>query len=421
MNKQTKSDLLNTFLNLKGNPKWSILTEPLWFIPYSLFTPFASLYMYQLGLSSEEIGITISVGFFLQVFFALLGGVITDKLGRRLTTVIFDFISWSIPCFLWAFAQDYTWFLVAAIINASYQITNSSWNCLFIEDCPLEHLTNAFTLTHLTGMLSVFLSPIAIYYVNLYSVVEVVSVIYFVSGVSMSLKFIILYLCGNETEVGKKRIVETKGVSCFQLLSGYGMIIRSVVTSSRMLFVLIFLALTNIILITTNNFFSLYITETLDISDKFIAVFPMVRTFIMLVFVVLLQNMLNRFQMKKSLLAGFFLYILSHIVLLNAPTGNLFFICLYTILEAMAYATITPRKDALMAFYVHAKERARIYAVFNSGMILLSAPFGYIVGKLFDINPTYPFYFNIILFTIALCLIMRVRSIATYDAETSAS
>ena len=70
--------LVQTFRELKGNPKWSICTEPLWFIPYSLFIPFQTLYMRKLGLSSVEIGTTVTVGFILQMFFALIGGVITD-------------------------------------------------------------------------------------------------------------------------------------------------------------------------------------------------------------------------------------------------------------------------------------------------------------------------------------------------------
>ena len=54
--------LAQTFRELKGNPKWSICTEPLWFIPYSLFVPFQTLYMRKLGLTSLEIGTTLTVG-----------------------------------------------------------------------------------------------------------------------------------------------------------------------------------------------------------------------------------------------------------------------------------------------------------------------------------------------------------------------
>ncbi len=417
MNRIKNNDIVQTFTELKGNPKWSIMTEPLWFIPYALYTPFASLYMYALGLTSEQIGMTISVGCVLQVLFALLGGAITDKLGRRLTTFVFDFISWTIPCLIWAFAQNFWWFMIAAVINASFQITNASWNCLFIEDCPPKHLTNAFTLIHMCGMLSVFFSPIAIYFVDKYSVVEVVSVIYLISAISMGAKFILLYVCGNETEVGRQRMIETKDVTYRELFLGYGEVIGQILHSGRMMFVVIFMALNNIIMIVTNNFFSLYITQELSIEDSYVAVFPMVRTAVMLLFVVILQNTMNRMKMKNSLLAGFFVYVISHVILLIAPASNIWFIMLYTILEAMAYAIVVPRRDALMAFYVEIKERSRIYAIFNAGMIAISAPFGVIIGKLFAVNRMYPFVLNILLFVIAAGLIMRVKAIAHYDEE----
>ncbi len=407
--------LFRTFSELKGNPKWSLITEPLWYIPFALFSPFASLYMYQLGLSSEQIGITISVGYFLQVFFSLIGGVVTDKLGRRKTTFIFDTIAWSIPCFIWAFADNFWLFLLASCINASYQITNASWSCLFIEDCPQKHLTNAFTLVHLCGMLSVFFSPLAIYFVDRYSVIEVVSVIYFISGLSMTAKFVLLYIHGKETTIGEARILETKDVSYLTLLSGYKGVLQKILKSSNMMFVLLFMSLSNIILITTANFFSLYITETLSIPDDFVAIFPMIRTLIMLIFVLLLQDFLQRLKMKNSLLFAFTFYIASHLILLMAPSHNIYYILAYTVLESIAYAIVIPRKDALMASYVDIEERSRIYAIFNAGTIAISVPFGFIIGKIFEWNTTYPFVLNLIIFVICIIMIFLAKAVKNYD------
>ncbi len=412
-------DLIATFTELKGNPKMSIITEPLWFIPYSLFAPFATLYMAELGLNGQQIGLIISIGLILQIVFSLLGGIITDKLGRRKTTFIFDFISWSIPCFVWAFAQNFYWFLAAAIINAAYQITNASWNCLFVEDCPPKHLTNAFTLIQICGMLSVFASPIAIHFVDVYSVISVVRVLYFISGVSMSMKFLLLYIYGGETKVGEKRIQDTKNISYFTLFKGYKDVFKIILKSKEMVFVVVFMALTNIIGICTNSFFSLYITKHLSLSEELVAVFPMVRTLIMLVFVIALQNVFNRLKMKRSLLIGFVLYILSHVLLLASPKENLLFVMLYTVLEAGAYAIIFPRKDALMAFYVLLEERSRIFALFNTGMIAISSPFGYIIGLLFTINPRYPFILNIVIFLICILLVLLVKAVRVYDKKAN--
>lgn len=415
MQKLRNHVLAQTFRELKGNPKWSICTEPLWFIPYSLFMPFQTLYMRKLGLSSVEIGTTVTVGFILQMFCALIGGVMTDKMGRRKATVIFDTLGWTVPCLIWAFSQNFWWFLAAAAVNAAFQITNTSWNCLFIEDCPPKHITNAFTLIQMCGMLSVFFSPLAVILVGKYDVVPVMRWLYFIAALSMLAKFLLLYHFGGETQVGKKRMEETKNLSYFSMMKGYGTVFLTMIKSGKMRLVVYLMALTNIIQIATTNFFSLYVTEKIHLSDELVAVFPVLRTLVMLAFVIGLQNLFQKLRMKVSFLVGFLMYIASHLLLLLTPEKNLLLVMGYTILEAAAYAVIIPRKDALMAHYVEPKERSRIYALYNVLMIGISVPFGSLIGWMFEVNPGLPFLFNIALFGLCILLTMGSRDLSRLE------
>lgn len=415
MQKLRNHVLAQTFQELKGNPKWSICTEPLWFIPYSLFMPFQTLYMRKLGLSSVEIGTTVTVGFILQMFCALIGGVVTDKMGRRKATVIFDTLGWTAPCLIWAFSQNFWWFLAAAAVNAAFQITNTSWNCLFIEDCPPKHITNAFTLIQMCGMLSVFFSPLAVILVGKYDVVPVMRCLYFIAAISMLAKFLLLYHFGGETRVGKKRMEETKNLSYFSMMKGYGTVFLTMIKSGKMRLVVYLMALTNIIQIATTNFFSLYVTEKIHLSDELVAVFPVLRTLVMLAFVIGLQNLFQKLRMKVSFLVGFLMYIASHLLLLLTPERNLLLVMGYTILEAAAYAVIIPRKDALMAHYVDPRERSRIYALYNVLMIGISVPFGSLIGWMFEVNPGLPFLFNIVLFGLCILLTMGSRDLSRLE------
>lgn len=101
--------LLDTLCHLEGNAKPCLLLEPLWGIPYNLYLPFVSVYMAALGLSATEIGLVSTVFFASQMVWALLSGPLTDKLGRRVCTVIFDCLSWSVPALLWMCAQNFWW------------------------------------------------------------------------------------------------------------------------------------------------------------------------------------------------------------------------------------------------------------------------------------------------------------------------
>ena len=411
LHKLKKHDLISTFVELKGNPKWAIMTEPLWFIPYALFSPFHSLYMAELGVSDWQIGFIISLGVMIQVVFALIGGILTDKMGRRNATLIFDTVAWTIPCFIWAFSQNFWWFLMAAIINATYQITNASWNCLFIEDCPPRLVTNAFTLIQICGMLSIFVAPLAVIWVGEHGVVHVVRIIYFISAISMFLKFILLYKFGGETEMGKQRMIETKNVSFWSLFAGYKLVFLKMIKSKRMMLVVVFMAISNVVLIATNNFFPLYITDELLLSNKLVAVFPVVRTIVMFAFVIGLQNVVNKFSMKHSIIIGLTLYIISHVLLIMSPQSSIMMVVFYTMFEAAAYAVVVPRRDALMALFVDAGERSRIYALYNTSMLAITVPFGVIIGYLSELNGMFPFIFNILLFIGAICLMIFTKEL----------
>src|SRR5690606_15866537 len=82
--------LITSLRTLKGNPRGCVYTEPLWGIPFNLISPYASVYMLALGLTDRNIGLVLSVSWGFQVFWALMSGAITDKLGRRRTTLLFD-------------------------------------------------------------------------------------------------------------------------------------------------------------------------------------------------------------------------------------------------------------------------------------------------------------------------------------------
>lgn len=58
-----------------------------------------------------------------------------------------------------------------------------------------------------------------------------------------------------------------------------------------------------------------------------------------------------------------------------------------------------------MALFVDEKERSRIYALYNMLMIGLSVPFGSLIGWFYDLDPSYPFYFNICVFLLGLMIL----------------
>jgi MFS family permease len=88
---------------------------------------------------------------YLQIISAFMSGAITDKMGRKSATLIFDILSWSIPCLIWAFAQTFYYFLIAAVVNSLWRITMNSWTCLLVEDTDPKLLVDIYTWIYIAG------------------------------------------------------------------------------------------------------------------------------------------------------------------------------------------------------------------------------------------------------------------------------
>lgn len=407
--------LISTLFEIKGNPKACLLTEPLWGIPYNLFIPFATLYMYALGVKDGQIGLLLTIGMVLQVLSAVFGGIITDKFGRRKVTFLVDFISWSIPALIWMFAQNFWWFLAAAVFNSLWLVTSTSWQCLLVEDCNPKQLVNVYTWVNIAGLLAVFFAPLSALFVSKFSLVPTVRMLYAFAFLSMSAKFIILYIFSTETEQGVKRMEETKHLSIWSLLVGYKDVFQKLVSSRQMMLILTIFILINISGIPVNNFFSLYITQNLGIPDRYVALFPIGRAAIMLLFTFIFQSSINLLKFGPVMLWGFLIYIASHVMLLLAQPKSSILIIGYTVLEAAAYALVIPRRDSLGALFIDKEDRARVMSLIFVIMLAVSSPFGSLIGWLSSINRQYPFILNIIIFAIIALIVSTSKAIAQHD------
>lgn len=134
-------NIIQSFRMLKGNTRISVLFEPLWGIPFVLFNFYLSLYMKEVGITDKEIGYLISLGFIVGTVFALISGVITDRLGRKKTTIIFDFISWPLAIVLYAISNSFWMFALATFTNSIVRIVSiDTWRSIFYSHASGIHI-----------------------------------------------------------------------------------------------------------------------------------------------------------------------------------------------------------------------------------------------------------------------------------------
>ena len=392
-----------------GNPRTLVLIEPLWGIPYNLIAPFATLYMYTQGVTDVQIGLILSVTMVIQVFFSFFGGILADKLGRKYTTMMGDFFGWALACLVWAVSNNFWLFLAAAVLNCFEQINQTAWYCLLIEDAQPKDLVWIYTWVNIGGLVAIFFAPLSGLFVNSFSVVPVVRVLYFLFALTMMTKCFITFRFCRETRQGKVRRAETKGVSLLHMLGEYRQLIPRLLHDKAVLkavAVSVILYITNMV---STNFFSLYVTQRLGLSENMLALFPILNAAVMLVFMVGIQHRMSTSKFRAPLWTGLVLYAVAALVLIFSPADSLGFVLIYVFVAAVAASLVNPRKDALLQLNINPQERARLNALIMASTIALSSPFGYLAGWLSSLDRRLPFVFSFVLFLVAMVVVGRIQ------------
>ena len=402
----------------KGNPRTLVLIEPLWGIPYNLIAPFATLYMYTQGVTDVQIGLILSITMVVQVCFSFFAGILADKLGRKTTTMMGDFFGWGLACLVWAASQNFWLFLLAALLNCFEQINQTAWYCLLIEDADQRDLVGLYTWINIGGLVAIFFAPISGMLVSANSVVPVVRVLYLLFALTMMTKCFITYKFCHETRQGQVRKAETKGVSPFRMLGEYRQLIPMLLKNRAVVKAVAVSVLLYIANVVNTNFFSLYVTQRLGLSDNYLALFPILNAGVMLVFMVGIQHKLNALKFRAPLWAGLGLYAVGALVLLLSPVGGLGFVLLNVFLTAVAASLVNPRKDALLQLNLDPQERARLNALIMASTVALSSPFGYLAGWLSSMDRRLPFGFMILLFLAAMAVVGRIKEPQVEEATS---
>jgi MFS family permease len=412
--------LFQTLRELKGNPRVTVLTEVMFGIPYNLFSPFASVYMLALGVTDQQIGTIASLGLVLQVFTALLSGVIVDKFGRRLTLFIFDMLCWGVPCLIWAVAQDLRFFVAAAVMNSLWRISHTAWTCLMIEDAEERHLVHIWTWIMIFAVCSAFFTPLGGWFVERYGLIPAVRGLYVFGFFMLSAKALVLYWYSHETARGLQRQAETRHRSLISLLGEYRSVLGQLLHSKPLLAALSLMVITNIYTTVSGSFWGVLFTKKLGFTNAEISTYVALRSIIMtLCFFFLGPRLTNLRRFRLPLWAGFGAFFVSQALLVVMPARAIPLLVISVVLEAVASALVNPMTESMLALSLESAERARVSAMVYVALIVLISPFGWIAGQLSAIDRALPFALNMALFAVGAGLVWLIgRSSATpFQAE----
>lgn len=390
--------------SFRGNTRACLLVEPMWGVPFNLYAPYASLFMLELGASETQVGLITSLGLAVQMLFAVASGHVTDRLGRRRTSLVFDLLGWTIPTLLWAFAQNVTWFVVAAVINASFRIVHTSWTCLMIEDAPAEQRVHIYSWLQVAGIVAGFAAPLAGLLVARLTIVPATRILYLFAFASMTTMFFVRNRYTTETQVGMRKMRETQSFRTGDVLRDYRHVLSTLVHSPYTLIAFLLFAFDNIHLVIRRTFFSILLTEGLGFPKEAVALFPAVQSVVMLLVFVLAMPALARLTpglaLSTSLAAG----LVGYVLLVLSPQASYAMVVASSILTAYSSAVSRAIVESTLANAIEDAERAKIMAVFQVFLFAISTPFGALAGVLSEAAEVLPFVLLIALLAVSLLL-----------------
>jgi len=401
----TRHPFIQTLLSLKGNARGCVFTEPLWGIPFNLYAPYVSVYMLTLGLTDVQIGLLASVGLGFQVFTALISGAITDKLGRRRATFIFDVLSWSVPTLIWAIAQNFWYFLIAAVVNSLWRVTMNSWSCLLVEDTDPDLLVDVYSLIYISGQVVAFFAPLAGLLISTFSLVPTVRGLFFFACIMMTIKFWATNALTSETRQGLVRIEETRRQNLLEMLSEYRGVLGKILRAPATLVTLGLMLVISIFTTVNGAFWAILATEHIHIPQQHLAIYPFARSSVMLLFFFLAMPRVRNLHFRNPMLVGYALFIAGQLLLINIPEKNYALLLVSVLLETCAVPLTGTLMDKMVVITVDPAERARILAILYVIVIIFTSPFGWIAGQLSTQDRTFPFILNLVVLGVGAFLV----------------
>ena len=383
------------------------MLEPFWSIFGVVIIFYLPLYMKELGLLEVQMGIINTTGLFIAFIWHLFAAPITNRLGRKKTVFIFDLIAWTIPMFIWAVAQNFWYFLIAAVINATVRVVYIAWFCLVIEDTPFQKRSRVFGILYIINAVAGMLMPVMGYFIARYGTVSSMRVVYSAGMISMTLMFIIRNRLVSETKAGKELMKRHSSISILQSMKNYlDIILRT--RKNKKIILLIMIYITTNLIISINFFFVLYLRDKLYFSEKIIFVIPGVSAAINIFLYIFILPRVRKFSEEKILTAGFSIATLGALLFLLIPKSNILFLLITTSILAIGFFVMQTFRDSVLMNSLGEHEKADVYSAVQTLTVLVCIPSGYLSGLAYSIDPILPFIAILTLFVISVAISSRL-------------
>lgn len=411
-------------IKLEGNALVCVAFHPLWGIPYSFYFFYLSLYMKEHGVTDSQLGFLTLAGLIASILFSFIAAPIVDSLGRKKATFIFDLISSALPPLIYAISGSFWFSLVATILNNTNKIMSVAYYLVMIEDASDEQRITAFNLFNLITIAAGTLIPVAGFFVGRFGLVQTEKFFLVFSFISMTSLIIARNHFLKETGTGKiileeKRKKNLKGSKnykqkVYDLFQTYSNSIKYL-KGNPLALIIVFV---NIIFyiyyyIGTNNslYFSPYLTDALGLGSLDASVVGSAYAASMLFAMLIINPILKKVNIYKSLIMGGCINIAGLILLVTIPARNLPYAIVSVVTTAIGFGIFKSFIDAALAIASSGESGAGIYSIVNLFSALLGSGAAALASVFYPVNPRFIYIMSIILLVLSVIAISAILTL----------
>ncbi len=365
-----------------------------------------------MGVTNIEIGYIIAIGAIASAVISLFSGVITDVLGRKRTTLIFDMIAWPGAILLYLLSHNFWMFALATVVNSSVKIVSVSWNLMVVEDADSRQQIAAYNILNIITVSMGLLIPLAGIMIGTLGIINGERVLLTFALISMTIMIVGRNHFYRETQVGEQLRKEhrqnglqgllTKNAfhqawSGFQEKPLLKMVVAVVILFNAYIPIGTF----------TSLYYAPYLTEALQLNNSAIAILGGLGPAVMFLVFMFFMPKIAETERLPVMIWGIFIQIIGLLGLIFAPCRNFYVVMFIVALFSIGYSITKPFLDSLLATATAGKERAGIYAIYNTITSALGALLGFASGYLYKLHPGLIYGLSILILLLCAALLFR--------------
>jgi len=387
---------------MSHNGRVVFMTEAFWAIPYNMIIVYSTLYMQARGLTARQIGLLQTLLVSVQIISAIFSGFLTDKLGRKKTTLIFDMLSWGTACIIWAFSHSFAGFLIASLLNGLGKVVYVSFTCMMSEDATSSQRLRNYSGLHFMVLCCGFFAPLGGILIGRAGLVRGTSILYLGSGIVMAMMFIVRNIGWNEpAEHPEKRMDGA--------LKGFFLALRFFLGSTESRIIFLLQGINQFFIVFKPLFYFVYLKNDAGLKASSLSLVPMISSLITMIILLLIMPRIADKRRGTALSLGFLCGSTALALLVFSPVLGLWALWLSIFTDAVSLALIRPLLDSLWADHLEDKNRARQLSAGNFFFGLFAVPAGSIAAELYIRSPGFPFAAGGLLLLAAFLLSVKLN------------